>query len=853
MIDHQIQSYRIERLIGEGGMGSVYFASHVNIDGRKAAIKSLHESLASDPHVRSRFRREAETLAQLQHPNVVTLYDYVENERGLFLIMEYINGVDLSKHIKHVTGPIPESQAVGIFSNVLDACAYAHNVGIIHRDVKPSNIMISQEGEIKVLDFGIAKLVTEDFSPILTKTGTKIGTVLYMSPEQVRGESVSHKSDIYSLGVTLFEMLAGRPPYDGEKLSEFEIQTKIVQEPLPDARELYPNISAQMQAVVEKATQKNPEDRFANCEEFLTQLMSIHNPMALSPYGSGSSSAIRISPRGHMPSPISSTVETAEGAAYGNSSSSPAINKVMDFVRKPTVWIPALLLLLGGIGFGAYRSIQQGKINDLLTIGFEDFKTGEYTSAIANYEEAEAMGSPEAVYFLGELYYNGAGVSKDVDKGFEYTNKSYEGGYCMAEWRLGMAYHDGEGVPEDKTKGNELIRNAMPCLEELAIEKGNAEAQANLGSMYYSGIGVAKDINEAIKWFKKAADQGYTIPMHTLMYIYYGGHTDDLGNEVLAKDYKKAFDYAFALRYQSFFPDVNSMLGRMHLNGEGTEEDRDSAMHYYELAAAPDTAYQAKVMVGFLYQNYEHDYEKAFQYYEPAAEKGIAMAQYGMGDLYYIGKPMDADKEKAYDWYQQAADNGFAPADYWMGIMLKNGEGTRPNSVLARESFQNMISSMDEYSNYEKAVIDIEDLLPKLCVELGYMIFNGVGGSMDVEKGADLYKMAAEYNHSWGTYYYAGTYKDGSGNPQNLDKAFNLYKSAIELGVKEEDNNLIGRCYYRLGQLYLDVFGRDRDEAKLIKALCFFKDGASLGDQDCRNIIRSLRKEYNVDLDTFCD
>ncbi len=266
MIGERILNYKIEALLGEGGVGRVYLASHTQL-GRKVAIKILHPHLVSNPEIRQRFRLEAATLSDLKHINLITLYDYLEDERGLFLITEYAEGSSLDHYIAHRTGPIPEKKALFFFEQILDGLAYAHKRGIVHRDIKPSNLIITREADVKILDFGIAKILKAEQNS-LTQTGARLGTILYMSPEQVQGKKVDQRTDIYSLGITLFEMLTGKHPFEAYKNSEYEIYRQILHETLPQARDFYPIVSDHLQSVIEKATAKDPQDRYASCEEF---------------------------------------------------------------------------------------------------------------------------------------------------------------------------------------------------------------------------------------------------------------------------------------------------------------------------------------------------------------------------------------------------------------------------------------------------------------------------------------------------------------------------------------------------------------------------------------------------------
>jgi len=269
MIGKQLLNYKIVSLIGEGGMGNVYLGEHTSI-GRKVAVKVLRPELASNEEIRSRFKNEASVMARLQHPGIVSLFDYVENDDGLFLIMEYVEGIEITDLLKALDEPLSIDRAKDIMKKVLSAFSFAHKNKIVHRDVKPSNILITSDHEVKVLDFGIAKLVG-DSQFNLTKTGTQVGTVFYMSPEQVKAKELDQRSDIYSLGITFYELLAGFCPYKGTT-SEYEVYDKIVREPLLPLTETLGEQYAQVWGVIKKATEKGVDDRFQNCDEFIAAL-----------------------------------------------------------------------------------------------------------------------------------------------------------------------------------------------------------------------------------------------------------------------------------------------------------------------------------------------------------------------------------------------------------------------------------------------------------------------------------------------------------------------------------------------------------------------------------------------------
>ena len=261
----KLENYKIIKKIASGGMGDVYLAEHTVLE-TKVAIKSLHSNLVNDEDFRKRFRTEAKTQWKLSHPNIVKLIDFQERKDGLYLIMEYVKGKQLNDYIRNVTGPMPEHKLIPLFKDILSAIQHAHGKGLIHRDIKPSNVLITNDGNAKVIDFGIAKSSDEDKG--LTKTGVQVGTVSYMSPEQVNAEKLDNLTDIYSLGVMLFQMAVGKAPYSAQT-NTFKIQLSIVSDPLPNPKEIYPSISDKLVSIIEKATQKKKENRYQSCDEFI--------------------------------------------------------------------------------------------------------------------------------------------------------------------------------------------------------------------------------------------------------------------------------------------------------------------------------------------------------------------------------------------------------------------------------------------------------------------------------------------------------------------------------------------------------------------------------------------------------
>jgi serine/threonine protein kinase len=265
MIGKRLGNLRLIAEIGEGGMGVVYLAEHVEL-GKRFAVKSLSKALQSDPSFRKRFKEEGQRQALLEHPNIVQVTDFIEEDDQFFLVMEYVDGEDLSQKIKS-KGKLPEPEAVAIFRDILLGLQSAHAKGLVHRDMKPSNVRIDKSGRVRIMDFGIAILAGAD-GKRLTATGAPIGSPWYMSPEQIeRPQEVDRRSDIYALGVLLYEMLTGEVPFDAE--SDFNVRSKQINAPIPDPREKNPAISKDMAQIIMKAMAKNPGKRFQDCIELL--------------------------------------------------------------------------------------------------------------------------------------------------------------------------------------------------------------------------------------------------------------------------------------------------------------------------------------------------------------------------------------------------------------------------------------------------------------------------------------------------------------------------------------------------------------------------------------------------------
>jgi eukaryotic-like serine/threonine-protein kinase len=260
--------YELEELVGKGGMSSVYRAKD-NLLERTVAIKLLHEHYSRDEDYVERFRREARAAAQLSHPNIVTVIDRGEDGGRQFIVFEYIDGQNL-KQLVESKGRLPVRTALGLAVEVGHALAFAHESGLVHRDVKPQNVLLGN-GDVKVTDFGIAR--SADVQQGLTQTGTVLGTSDYIAPEQASGQAVSALSDVYSLGVVVYELLAGSPPYSGENF--VAVAMRHVNDPVPSVAAARPDVPLRLDAALRRAMAKDPAERFDSMAAFVAELEGV--------------------------------------------------------------------------------------------------------------------------------------------------------------------------------------------------------------------------------------------------------------------------------------------------------------------------------------------------------------------------------------------------------------------------------------------------------------------------------------------------------------------------------------------------------------------------------------------------
>lgn len=307
MIGTVVGSYKITEKIGEGGMGAVFKGIDLMLE-REVAIKMLRPELASQPQVVERFRSEAVTLAKLNHPNIATLFSFVRQGDDFFMVMEFVRGRTLEALIRR-TGAMPADKAVGLFSQALEGIDHAHRMGIVHRDIKPANMMLTESGTLKVMDFGIARVLG---TSRMTKQGNIVGTIEYMSPEQVRGQETDARSDIYSLGILLYEMITGRVPFTSD--SEYDLMRMQIEDAPEPPRSFTAQIPLGVEQAIMRALAKKSEARFQGAAEFRNALLgalgSSTAPTVITPSVSPQQTQIIGAPVGSYPTEQASRQDT---------------------------------------------------------------------------------------------------------------------------------------------------------------------------------------------------------------------------------------------------------------------------------------------------------------------------------------------------------------------------------------------------------------------------------------------------------------------------------------------------------------------------------------------------------------
>jgi eukaryotic-like serine/threonine-protein kinase len=638
-----IGQYEIGELLGEGGLGQVHAAFDTVLQ-REVAVKSLRPELLNDTNFVERFRIEATSLARLNHPNITTIYSLIPDGKNLYMVMERVRGHTLDDILQKRKAPIEIRESLAIIAQAADGLAYAHSMGVIHRDIKPANLMIAENGVLKIMDFGIARVRG---SQRLTRTGSIVGTLAYMAPEQLRGEEGDEASDLYSLAIVLYEMLSGSPPFSAT--SEYDLmQAQINQRPerlIPRV----PGLSPALEAALLRALSKKPAQRFPSTRAFSDALGAsalrmdapkiLHNDTRLL------ETPVPLAPA--PPQRLSAAARLAAALPFGSRLSP-------EFRAAALGGGGALVIALAFAGFMFWPASAPAPSRTAAPPPAPAAPAKPIAAAPTPTPPAQSLtpvNLPEAsAKPAAATPQNGGAEAKPVSSqplSLADLIPAADRGDPAAQNALGIKYAAGEdGLPRDDVKAVEWYRKS-------ALQ-GYAKAETNLGDMYLAGRGgLDKNPLEALSWYLKAAQQDWPDAQYRLGYLYEVG----LG---AAKDPQRAVAL-YRSAAEKGYPDAQNLLGYFYATGS------------YDI---------------------QQDDKEAVAWYRKAAEQGFAKAQKNLGDMYFFGRGVEArDYEQAMLWYQKAADQKFGAAQFRLGFMYEKGLGTDPSRPKAVALYKDAVSN----------------------------------------------------------------------------------------------------------------------------------------------------------------
>jgi TPR repeat protein/serine/threonine protein kinase len=704
--------------LGSGGMGSVYKGRGIipepenpkKVKEIDVAIKVLFRDLTENISHVERVKRAAEI--KIKHDSLITMLDFIVQDGIYHDVSVFVEGKDLSQIIEenNAKGKIfSYEESKGIVLDVLNGLEELHKNGIIHRDIDPSNIRIYSDGNVKLsaklMDFGVIRL-TGGKTKSLTGVGTLIGKPNYSPPEQIRGEhdKINESTDLYALGITIYEMLTGRAPF--EKGNEFDTMQAQVNDPLPHNTKLDDTIFD----FLLKATAKQQDKRFQSVAEFRNAFnnprerawwknkqIQILGALGLVTTLVGGGFLINYQ---HNVSLADENTKKASNflniAKYDSARF--YYKKAKEFVHDDSTNIKVEML-------------------DALIPALDDMYKAKYKEAFLKLKKASELGSGDALYYLGELKYNGLGTTKDFREGWQYANSALKKGFGMANWRIASCYENGLGVKKDAKMAAKYYLLSTEPIRKLA-DSGDPEGLANLGGMYSSGNGLPKNESLGLEYYLKSAKKGYAFVQQNLASMYRYGS----GTPVNLSEAVKWYSTSANLGH----PGSQYELGKMYLYAEGVKQDTKMGLDLLNKAANQNYS-EALSYLGYLYfmgKFVNVDYKKSFEFTRKAVEFGIdnIVAIENLAYDYKMGAGVNKSFSEAEKYYLKAIqqDSSRAGVDFYnIAILyLKGGYGLNQDETLyiryaeLASSYGNSIAQKDlGFIYYNKGVMAYRDEL----------------------------------------------------------------------------------------------------------------------------------------------
>jgi serine/threonine protein kinase/TPR repeat protein len=802
----ETSNYQIGSQIGKGGMAVVYEAIHKSL-GHNVAIKVLNPEFRIQENIRKRFLEEARRLARMNHANLVKVIDSIEEGDMVAFVMEYIDGKNLREYL-HAKGRLGNVEIESFLGQMIEALVFVHRNGLIHRDIKPSNFMVSDAGQIKLLDFGIAKNINQSPAEYTqTGTGVQMGTPIYMSPEQVHGaKNLNEKSDQYSLGVVLWEMVSGRKPYDADTLSGFQIQSKIVNESLPLT-------GTHWDDVIQKATSKDPEMRYGSLSEMLPNRSILNSPVSKD----SESTVIGIATKQEEKTQLNASPEIPE--LRDNSGRSAQLQSVfwalfcLTIVALVSDWFEYNLLkeLLTGNSDSAHLAetsdlrqgimgIMQVGLNVVCIVYFLRWFRRSYENAHKvvgsnhmKFRESEALWAwfipfvnLYRPYHIAKETWNSMKSSLGIGRNDENTGiiLLWWWGYVISSivdraiLRRSLGREESQDLLLDS--GLNFLSDGLTLVSiifTIMMVKTMSEMEHQVFRKF-SGSKEAEPVKNNGVWFIL----GSFLAVGLMSFLYLNSSAE-IAEEV--KRGTKAYDSSdFTTAYSIFSKDDLSSdkvaqyhLGLMHLYGQGVSEDNELAKKWLEKSAEQDDA-DAQTMLGYMYENgltnSANPAVEAFNWYKKSAEQGNSVGQNNLGMCYMQGTGTEIDTIEAFRYVKLSADQNCTQAFNNLAWMYENGRCVEKN--------------LTETYNYYLKSAQLGDAEGERNLALCY--WNGTGVAKSFPEADSWLRKAVAQNDPYSHWYLGILLENGIAALSSMDAAVEEYKKAADLGVQEAKDRL---------------------------------------------------------------